>query len=410
MNNIRAAAILIVQIGLLVEWFPEYAHAQWVEQQSLSETLYHVNFPTQQVGFVVGEYHLFATSDGGLHWSIRPTRPGNRVFFSNESLGLSTSYYIMKTTNKGMSWYQTQAPFYGEVYQSVSFVDSNVGWVVGNGGMIRKTTDGGETWQLQQSGTSQNLFSVFFVTPQNGWAVGFASLRTTDGGNTWNDFQVPSFGRFTKIFFVDTGHGFILGDRNLIVSSDSGNTWIEKPRAPGYIIFNAVAFKDSVTGWVGGYGDTPLAHAKILKTTDAGSTWQLQYDLPNAEVYSMCFTDSNNGWAVGSYTFAKTTNGGLTFIEEEPTNSLPTTFVLKQNYPNPFNSTTTISYDLPRGSRVVLSVFDILGREVALLVDEFQETGRHQKSFNADGLASGVYIYRLKTDGTVQNRKMTIEK
>jgi len=77
----------------------------------------------------------------------------------------------------------------------------------------------------------------------------------------------------------------------------------------------------------------------------------------------------------------------------------PTTYDLDQNYPNPFNPSTTINYQLPYSSRVSLIVYDLLGRQVKTLVDEMREAGYHQAVFDASGLASGVYIYRLQATG-----------
>jgi len=75
---------------------------------------------------------------------------------------------------------------------------------------------------------------------------------------------------------------------------------------------------------------------------------------------------------------------------------LPERFALYQNFPNPFNSSTTIAYDLPRDTPVHLVVFDLLGREVATLVNETGKAGRHQAVWNANGCATGAYFYRLQ--------------
>jgi serine protease AprX len=86
----------------------------------------------------------------------------------------------------------------------------------------------------------------------------------------------------------------------------------------------------------------------------------------------------------------------------------PTTFVLKQNYPNPFNSTTNISYDLPNDDVVTLKVYDVLGKEIATLVNGFQKRKIYTISFNASLLSSGVYIYRLKTTKFSDVKKMVL--
>ena len=85
-------------------------------------------------------------------------------------------------------------------------------------------------------------------------------------------------------------------------------------------------------------------------------------------------------------------------------------FTLYQNYPNPFNPTTTINFDVPQKERIHLTVFDVLGREVAVLVDGEKERGSHSVLFNVQGIASGVYFYRLKSGAATVTKKMIVQK
>jgi len=98
-----------------------------------------------------------------------------------------------------------------------------------------------------------------------------------------------------------------------------------------------------------------------------------------------------------------------TAVDDDPS-ALPTTSQLAQNYPNPFNPSTIIEFSLPRRTQVELSVYNILGRKVAVLVDRIMPMGRHTVSFNGADLASGVYFYRLKTSERSTTRKMVLMK
>lgn len=88
----------------------------------------------------------------------------------------------------------------------------------------------------------------------------------------------------------------------------------------------------------------------------------------------------------------------------------PKRIELSQNYPNPFNPSTVISYNLPQQGAVSLQVFDMTGRRIAVLAEEFQAAGAYTYEFDASNLSSGVYMYRLQTSGTVLTRKMTLIK
>jgi hypothetical protein len=88
--------------------------------------------------------------------------------------------------------------------------------------------------------------------------------------------------------------------------------------------------------------------------------------------------------------------------------SVPPVYSLEQNYPNPFNPKTVVSYQLPAVSEVRLAVYDLLGREVATLVNERKSAGRYAAVFEPTGLASGVYFYRLTAGGFSQTRRMIL--
>jgi Secretion system C-terminal sorting domain len=110
---------------------------------------------------------------------------------------------------------------------------------------------------------------------------------------------------------------------------------------------------------------------------------------------------------------ARVLRNPATETPEQLSASLPTEFLLLQNFPNPFNPSTTIRYQLPVASHITLKVYDVLGREVAVLVDELQEAGSKSVVLNADRLASGTYFYRLQVspmDGRESGSLVTTRK
>jgi len=111
------------------------------------------------------------------------------------------------------------------------------------------------------------------------------------------------------------------------------------------------------------------------------------------------------------------TNGPVTDVTEE--NDIPEEFTLYQNYPNPFNPTTKIKYEIPASlnpskggtfKNILLKVYDILGKEVAVLVNQEQDAGIYEIIFNADNLSAGVYFYQLKADGFIDTKILVLLK
>ena len=84
--------------------------------------------------------------------------------------------------------------------------------------------------------------------------------------------------------------------------------------------------------------------------------------------------------------------------------------MLHQNYPNPFNPTTTIKFELPKASQVNLTVSDILGREVSVLVNERRDAGVHEARFDGSSLASGVYFYRIQAGSFIETKSLLLLK
>lgn len=170
-------------------------------------------------------------------------------------------------------------------------------------------------------------------------------------------------------------------------------------------------------------GDTPLT---IEYRTDSdglwthvpytgqpiGGTWELleitDSGLPAAEILSIRFSKNNSQ----QYRLDDIQLMGVTVetTSSELSDGIPNSIRLDQNYPNPFNPATTIQYSLPENQRVKLAVYDMLGREVAVLADGIRSAGEHMASWDASNLSSGIYIYSLQTESSRMTRKMTLVK
>jgi len=161
-------------------------------------------------------------------------------------------------------------------------------------------------------------------------------------------------------------------------------------------------------------GPTPVDSVTVLTASvTAGSrvsyTWNFGDGTPTvngavvnhiyrtAGAYAAVVTATN---AVSTFTDTTTVTIIPASAVDEFENAIPTAFVLKQNYPNPFNPSTTIRYAIPKASHVTLTVYDLVGKEVATLVSKKQPAGEHVVGWNPVGLPSGVYVYRLQTEET----------
>jgi len=201
----------------------------------------------------------------------------------------------------------------------------------------------------------------------------------------------------------------------MVKSTDSGDSWVLL--TPNIFItdnWESAFFINRNIGWIAGG-----ANSIIDKTTDGGINWIRQTDDPTNSVwlYSIFFTDSISGWAVGvgndssglSGEILKTTNGGVTFIENEPETGL-SNYKLSQSYTNPFNPTTNIGFRIAEFGFVSLKVYDALGKEIATLVNEEKPIGSYEVEFDGTALSSGIYIYRLTSGNFTTSKKLILLK
>jgi photosystem II stability/assembly factor-like uncharacterized protein len=291
-------------------------------------------------GWVVGDYAtIFQTSDGGTTWHRQFCSGSNNLYhvhFTDKDTGWAVggnscagTYCIIKTTNGGKRWLSHYiSPSTSNWFLSVSFANSNIGWIVGRGGTILKSQDGGKSWNSQTQGTTDYLFSISFPDPENGFIVGDGSsfYKTTDGGETWS-CQRSLCGTSDILgssYFFDGQRGWTGGwNGTLLKTTDGGNNW--EPRAnrlPENIGIVDILFINDDIGFIVGSGlrsctENPCTQnpkSVILKTVDGGESWAHKYITFSSVLYSAYFLNEQTGWVTGSEgDILKTTDGGETW-------------------------------------------------------------------------------------------------
>ena len=405
----------IILIIILI--LPCSVYSQWVILTSgTSQNLNAVQFLDAQTGYSVGAGGtVIKTTSGGNNWTTLNTGSSaalRGVYFFNSSTGLVCGYSgtILRTTNGGGNW-STVTSGTSEHLLSLSFFGSSLGVSCGNLGTILYTSNGGVNWQTgQPTGYLVTFYSAFMVNASIGYCAGVNTIfsplfaKTSDGGANWvySSFLLNSNeGTLRGIHFFDTQNGIAVsnlwnGQGGVSRTTNGGVNWTTQIFSLGLY---GVDFPSLTIGYTVGL------NGLIMKSTDSGLSWVQQTSGTSVFLSSVDFVDSLTGYACGDAgAMLKTTNGGITSVSGSQ-NQTPGEFSLYQNYPNPFNPTTKIKFDVPSDSRfrgndnVTLMIFDILGREIAVLVNEQLSPGTYEVEWDGSNCTSGVYFYKLVVSG-----------
>jgi len=226
------------------------------------------------------------------------------------------------------SWTRKELPGYTHSLKGLSFLNHQLGWVVGydtlSRGLIMKTTNGGDDWTLQLVLDGISLKTICFTDENTGYAAGSKIFKTTNGGTDWIEQTAINFGVdvICDIFCISDKEVIAVGkdhnkDQCLIYRTTDGDTWT-KPEYPtsGSTLY-AVNFADNNNGWAVGK-DSEGWRPFILNTSDGGANWTKQQvpDGVRGELYDVFFFDKLYGWAVGGRTFMPEVEG-TTFLKTE---------------------------------------------------------------------------------------------
>lgn len=381
--------------------------------------------------------------------------------------GVFNGFHLYKSTDNGANWTDIANKFPKDVYHMYNYNNVIFALSATSGKSIYASSDGGENWSLKLSiPTVTGNGALIWLTSDGNKLYAVSNRKSfytsTDNGSNWTETIINTTAGGNMTSFATAGNTLvstILGT-GAVVSTDGGQNWIVKnPTNPALEITYVINFNESVYGISSGSG--------VYRFNTASNSWQsvsnglpdaLSFQISKAFVkngstlylFTIGFLDSkisifssiDNGtsWQTINATGldnlnAATSSSSVVFTTEnmfiyDSKNDLasvykmslsptsvdellyrsPATFELNQNYPNPFKSNTVIRFSLTRSNRVKLKLYNVFGKEIALLLDEEKTEGVYNVQCNLDYLTSGIYLYKLDVGQFSETKRMILAK
>ncbi|MDD5361217.1 MAG: YCF48-related protein [Ignavibacteria bacterium] len=354
---------------------------------------------------------MLKTTNGGLNWTSQLTPAAGNNIVGVNFVDANTGYAVpifatdeyLKTTNAGTNWFIVN-PGINSAFADMKFVNANTGLLISQSNTYR-TTNAGINWAFIDS-VSTTLVRMDFVNSSTGYVSTYNSpntyfRKTTNGGANWVLLPGNIQNTFISVYkFIDANTGYAAGT-NMYKTTDGGISWVSGG-ATG-VTAQSMHIFDANTILVGG------VFGYLKKSTDGGTTFTNIPFISNNGITTMSFVNAMTGWLMGEGGMIIRTDDILTNSTVTET-QIPKEYLLSQNYPNPFNPTTKISFEIPKSGLVSLKIYDVLGREVAAVINEYRQAGKYTLDFDAAGFSSGIYFYRLSTNGFSDIKKMLLIK
>jgi photosystem II stability/assembly factor-like uncharacterized protein len=372
--------------------------------------------------------------DGDLAWirNIGGDGSWTSIDATNDNIVYASWQYlnILRSTNRGNSWPSDITPPNSNITSFIApfriYVEnSNI--IYAGRDKIYKSTNGGNSWTTTNNGNMldgnpalsmdisyQTSDKVYVGTAPNQTRSNL--FRTNNGGTSWDNITGTLPDRFPADIAVDpnddnnvyvTFYGF--GTGHVFKSTNSGDSWTDVSDNLPNIPVPAVIVDPNNSSHV--YIGTDIG---VFVSTDGGNNWQdFNAGLPNAvQGMDLNITTVNNVIRVMTHGNGAYETKLMSQIPTD-TGTIPPTvthFKLEQNYPNPFNPSTKINFTVPSSTFVNLTVYDAVGNEVRTMINENKPVGTYTVEFNATGLSSGIYFYKLEAGNFVETKKMVLLK
>jgi photosystem II stability/assembly factor-like uncharacterized protein len=421
--------LLLALIGVTAQ----FSRAQWIQQSGgTPENLVDVIMLDSMNALAIGDRNgILRTTDAGTTWINESAvvsavyRWNNISFFDALNGTIVGDHRIMTTTDGGFTWLNRSVPSTRKCLSVLQTGSADI-YVGADSGWIYHTIDTGKTWTTEKVSqwSIRSLFAwtgayifglpIFALTP-----FSLCESRIFSSGS-WQESILKNFEGLGSEAFKGTicyggGSSFIVGVQGdlraapAIIRKKQMSDTVWTGVSQGILhdgTFYGISAPSTNTIYVCGDGGV------LFKSTNGGDTWNSFTGLTSRSLKAIFFFDVNHGFAVGdSGTILHTDNGGGVFVDvgKEP-GPAPKEFLLDQNYPNPFNPVTVISYQLAVNSFVTVRVYDLLGREAAMLVNEEKSAGSYTLRWDATHFASGVYFYRLQAGVFSDTKKLLLLK
>jgi photosystem II stability/assembly factor-like uncharacterized protein len=405
---------------------------------------YKIFFNDEFTGWTDRYGGISKTTDGGNNWFNINLHINSdpEFYFKDANTGWyigtdSLGYIFHKSTNGGINWTGYNYP--RRVYEII-FANQNTGYLRGdsvingvNYGALYKTTNAGSNWSLVYLSTECILNRVSLVNATTGFSIALFNqadclFKTTNAGSNWTTINsMPSgFTVNEGLNFVNENTGYVVCrnatgvPRNIFKTTNGGLNWTDLGLT--YLNLSHISkihFFNASTGYLFAVKGAANSETYYLTTTNGGLNWTVSMPGVANGINDAYFINNNTGWACGGEgTILKTTNGGSVFAKNI-SKEIPNSFSLYQNYPNPFNPATTIRFETPlnptfgkggTGGLVTLKVYNLLGKEMATLVNEKLSAGTYEVNWDASAYPSGVYFYKLSSGDYTETKKMLMIK
>ncbi len=389
-------------------------------------------------------YGIFRSTNNGDNWEDVSARLisqyGVKALITNSYGHIFAGAWgtgFFRTTNNGENWYEINNGLGIYNYYAQCFaINSSQHIFAGESAGLWRSTNNGDSWVR----TTNGIFATNIVCLGiNSSGHIFAGVfRSTDNGNNWTHLNGLQSGP-NSIVIAENGNIYVGTPLGVFKSVDNGDSWLEKSNgitntycqsilinSDGYIfagtwggIFISTNEGESWEERNSGLTSTNIRALAInsngyifagtaggvFVSTDAGNSWEeLNSGLTNLDIYALAITPNGyvfaGSWGDGVFRSINST----TSVRDQ--DQAPSSFSLSQNYPNPFNPITKIQFTISDFGYTTFKVFDVLGREVATLVNEEKQPGVYETEFDGSQLSSGIYFYKLQTENYSSIKKM----